>query len=150
MTKSSTLAVCQLFNPLLHGNSSNAMGHFLALHTYDDEFDDSPYGFLNSWTPKGFDEKNDMNDFIERSCGVMRTRLINNSQSNNCESFGNNIANIRELNKLPKVDIVKTIELDSGHLVAIKKTVWLAIFQRMLKKRYSNVKLHASKKQRVL
>lgn len=150
MSTSSTLAVCQLFNPLLHGNSSNANGHFLALHTYDDEFDDSPCGFLNSWIPTGFDERNYMNDFIEKSCEDMKTRLINNQQSNNCESFGNNIANIRELNKLPKVDIVKTIELDSGHLVAIKKTVWLAIFQRMLKKRYSNVKQHTSKKRRIL
>lgn len=47
------------------------------------------------------------------------------------------IANIREVSKIPRVDIVDTVELSSGHTVAIKKTIWLSVFQRMLKKRYS-------------
>lgn len=141
-----TLAVCQLFNPILHGvncNSSNAdaQGHFLALHTYDTEFDVSPIGFLNYWTPSSFDEKMNMNDIMKKYCDETSFRLMNTSDENYVNEI-NNISNLREMRNIPKVDIVKTVELDSGHTVAIKKTLWLSIFQRMLKKRYSKISTH--------
>lgn len=142
-----TLAVCQLYNPLLHGtdgsktSSTDAQGHFLALHTYDNEFDESPIGFLNYWTPSHntFDEKMGMNDTMKTYCDEASFRLMNTTNENYMDE-NNNISNLRELRNIPKVDIVETVDLNSGHMVAIKKTLWLSIFQRMLKKRYSNNK----------
>lgn len=136
-----TLAICQLFNPHLHGFSSNTHetsknseadvvgGHFIALHTCDDD-DETPYEFLNFWTQSStYDEQDSEKDAINE----MRSLLMYDNADNS------NIANIRELRTLPKVDIVDTVELNTGHLVAIKKTLWLSIFQRMLKKRYSSL-----------
>ena len=123
-----TLAVCQLYHPLLHGEDSSANGHHLALHTYDDECDESPYAFFDYWTSQGTPDEQSAQ---ESSLREMKDRL---RSDDTC------VANIRETNKLPCVDIVETAELDSGHTVAIKKTVWMSIFQRMLKNRYSKQK----------
>ena len=123
-----TLAVCQLYHPLLHGEDSSANGHHLALHTYDDEYDESPYAFFDYWTSQGTPDEQAAQ---ESSFRDMKEKL---RSDDTC------VANIRETNKLPCVDIVDTVELDSGHTVAIKKTVWMSVFQRMLKNRYSKRK----------
>ena len=131
----STLAICQLFHPVLHGgvNDDAAAGHFLALHTYDKDYDDSPYSFLDFWTEKGsqMDEDNE-----SAALKAMCDRLTQANVDAGTGPHGT-IANIRELRSIPRVDIVETIELASGHTVAIKKTLWLSVFQRMLKKRYA-------------
>lgn len=123
-----TLAVCQLFHPRIHGgeNSTEANGHFLTLHSYDGEHDDSPYAFLDYWTSPGTNEEQEA-----ELRAVRRMKDILSSDDNSAPNF-------REVNRIPYVDIVETVKLDSGHTVAIKKTLWLSIFQRMLKKRYSN------------
>lgn len=123
-----TLAVCQLYHPLIHGDDESANGHHLALHTYDDECDESPYAFFDYWTSQGTPDEQAAQ---EASFRDMKEKL---RSDDTC------VANIRETNKLPYVDIVETVELDSGHMVAIKKTVWMSIFQRMLKNRYSKQK----------
>ena len=131
-----TLAVCQYFNPILHGECDEAIGHYLALHTYDEEYDESPYGFLDFWTPSDYEDLIMLNQEVNNSCRSVINKLYNSHYNSNNNDI-NEITSIRELQKFPKVDIVETINLDSGHTVAIKKTVWLSIFQRMLKKRYS-------------
>ncbi len=123
-----TLAVCQLYHPLIHGDDESANGHHLALHTYDDECDESPYAFFDYWTSQGTPDEQAAQ---ESSFRDMKEKL---RSDDTC------VANVRETNKLPYVDIVETVELDSGHMVAIKKTVWMSIFQRMLKNRYSKQK----------
>lgn len=123
-----TLAVCQLYHPLIHGDDESANGHHLALHTYDDECDESPYAFFDYWTSQGTPDERAAQ---ETSLRNMKEKL---RSDDTC------VANIRETNKLPCVDIVDTVELESGHMVAIKKTVWLSVFQRMLKNRYSKQK----------
>ena len=123
-----TLAVCQLYHPLIYGDDESANGHHLALHTYDDECDESPYAFFDYWTSQGTPDEQAAQ---EASFCDMKEKL---RSDDTC------VANIRETNKLPYVDIVETVELDSGHMVAIKKTVWMSIFQRMLKNRYSKQK----------
>ena len=120
-----TLAVCQLYHPLLHGNDESVSGHHLALHTYDEEYDASPYAFFDYWTSQGTPDEQAAQ---EASFRDMKEKLRSDVTC---------VANIRETNKFPCVDIVDTVELDSGHMVAIKKTVWMSIFQRMLKNRYS-------------
>jgi hypothetical protein len=140
MTTQRTLAICQLFNPVIHGRSDECAkddpnGHYLALHTYDDEYDDSPYAFLDFWTqPSSHHEVNG-----ERDAFANIRKLLEEECEEQYDNDGTalTIAGIRELPNVPRVEIVDTIELDSGHLVAIKKTLWLSIFQRMLKKRYS-------------
>jgi hypothetical protein len=123
-----TLAVCQLYHPLIHGDDNSANGHHLALHTYDDECDESPYAFFDYWTSQGTPDERAAQ---ESSFRDMKEKLCSNDAC---------VANVRETSKLPCVDIVETVELDSGHMVAIKKTLWLSIFQRMLKNRYSEQK----------
>lgn len=123
-----TLAVCQLYHPLIHGDDNSANGHHLALHTYDDECDESPYAFFDYWTSQGTPDERAAQ---ESSFRDMKEKLCSNDAC---------VANVRETSKLPCVDIVETVELDSGHMVAIKKTLWLSIFQRMLKNRYSKQK----------
>jgi hypothetical protein len=98
------------------------------LHTYDDECDESPYAFFDYWTSQ---ETPDEQASQESSFRAMKEKLCTDDTC---------VANIRETAKLPRVDIVETVELDSGHMVAIKKTVWMSIFQRMLKNRYSKQK----------
>lgn len=143
VNNTNTLAICQLFHSRIHGdgNSGDVDGHFLALHTYDKEYDDSPYAFLDFWTTSGnMDEQNCERDAINR----MRQALLT------CDDMPGRtvVANVRELTKIPNVDIVETIELDSGHMVAIKKTVWLSIFQRMLKNRYAKSSCRSTKRAR--
>jgi len=125
-----TLAICQIYHPLLHGGNSSteANGHHLALHTYDDVYDNSPYDFFSYWTSQGTPDEQATQ---EASFRYMKELLFSDDTC---------VANIRETYKLPCVDIVDTVELDSGHMVAIKKTFWLSIFQRMLKNRYSKQK----------
>lgn len=122
-----TLAVCQLFHPRIHGgdDSTEANGHFLTLHSYDREHDDSPYAFLDYWTSPGTNE--------EQEAELRAVRMMKDMLGSEEDS----VSNFREVNRIPYVDIVETVELGSGHTVAIKKTLWLSIFQRMLKKRYS-------------
>jgi hypothetical protein len=98
------------------------------LHTYDDECDESPYAFFDYWTSQGTPDERAAQ---ESSFRDMKEKLCSNDAC---------VANVRETSKLPCVDIVETVELDSGHMVAIKKTLWLSIFQRMLKNRYSEQK----------
>lgn len=145
-----TLAICQIFNPLLHGespegtdNCESPVGHHLALHTYDDEYDDSPYAFLNYWSQTASADEQAAEDGAVRH---MREVLSQEYEGNITAS----IAGIHELRNIPKVDIVDTLELSSGHLVAIKKTMWLSIFQRMLKKRYASKNAESRKRQKLV
>ena len=158
MTK--TLAVCQYFNPVLHGEheSYEANGHYLALHIYDKEYDGSPYNFLDFWTPSDYEERILLNQNTDNACRSMINKLNYFSNTDNTDTddtntddtntddtntddyyYENNITSIRELQNFPKVDIVDIITLNSGHNVAIKKTFWLSIFQRMLKNRYNKL-----------
>lgn len=133
-----TLAICQLFHPRIHGDDDTANGHFLALHTYDNEYDDSPYAFMDFWTTNRTVDEYD----TERNAkNNMQSILLNDDM--------NAVANIRELRKMPSVDIVETVVLDSGHMVAIKKTMWLSIFQRMLKNRYAKSTHRTNKRARL-
>ena len=138
-----TLAVCQYFNPILHGECDEAIGHYLALHTYDEEYDESPYGFLDFWTPSDYEERILLNQNTDNACRSMINKLnyFSNTDNTNTDDYyyENNITSIRELQNFPKVDIVDIITLNSGHNVAIKKTFWLSIFQRMLKNRYNKL-----------
>lgn len=131
-----TLAICQLFNPVLHGEGKEADGHYLALHTCDEALDETPADFLDFWSPSTFTERLSLNEQMTNVCRKMINRLRDTDEVDTYDN--SHVSNIRELQRFPKVDIVDTIILDSGHMVAIKKTVWLSIFQRMLKKRYSN------------
>jgi hypothetical protein len=147
MPNTNTLAICQLFNPVLHGDcdydqKQNPNGHYLAIYSYDEEFDETPSDFLGFWNPCNLEEKLLLNQSIDDERRNMMNKLCQTSNHNN-------IANLKELNnvRFPKVDIVNLITLNSGHTIAIKKTFWLSIFQRLLKKRYSTNRL--LKKQRV-
>lgn len=154
MTK--TLAVCQYFNPILHGeceakNSNSPYGHYLALHIYDKNYDGSPYNFLDFWTPCDYEERILLNQQTDNACRTIINKLSNHSNDANDVHYNdyyydNNITSIRELQNFPKVDIVEIITLNSGHSVAIKKTAWLSIFQRMLKNRYNKNKTNNNDK----
>lgn len=154
MTK--TLAVCQYFNPVLHGeceanNSNSPYGHYLALHIYDKNYDGSPYNFLDFWTPCDYEERILLNQQTDNACRTIINKLSNHSNDANDANYNdyyydNNITSIRELQNFPKVDIVEIITLNSGHSVAIKKTAWLSIFQRMLKNRYNKNKTNNNDK----
>ena len=157
MTK--TLAVCQYFNPVLHGeceaNEPNSpYGHYLALHIYDKNYDGSPYNFLDFWTPCDYEERILLNQQTDNACRTIINKLSNHSNHSNDANdvnyndyyYDNNITSIRELQNFPKVDIVEIITLNSGHSVAIKKTAWLSIFQRMLKNRYNKNKTNKTNK----
>lgn len=152
------LAVCQLYNPVLHGiaiaynNPEPIYGHYLALDVFSptSAYNETPYGFIEQWNELHRDVQMDntiasMKDRLYKYLNniytpetVSDTSKIYANMFDNDYTTSASIINIKEMCKLPKVDIVETLEIDGGYTVAIKKTFWLCIFQRMLKKRYRN------------
>jgi hypothetical protein len=117
------LAFCELHHPALHGISTtdkSIQGNYLVSYLFDlDEFynDETSviielaktnyqYNYLNN---ANYMEKNP-HDIIKNYWNIINKTIHNFS-----------------------LDIVETKQLESGELVAIKKTFWLKIFQRKWK-----------------
>lgn len=105
----------------------NPNGQFLALYVYDHRDEESPLDFLSLWNPVSVQERIEFDNYVRSYQHYCYDKL----------EFDDDIPNLRELPKFPKVELVEVTELKSGHLVAVKKTFWLSVFQRMLKKRYN-------------
>lgn len=118
-----TLAVCQVYDKGLHGVDEEACGHHLAIFAC--EKDETPLGFLEFWQPGDFLGKWEVNNFVKQAQSQMENRIQLSENPYICQ---------KEIARFPRVDIVEKYELSSGHIVAIRKTIWLSILQRKWRK----------------
>jgi len=122
-----TLAVCQVYDKGLHGYDSEPIGHHLSLYTC--EKDEDPLEFLEVWQPGRLSLNMELDEFINMAKISMSKRI------NQCD---NPLVCSKEIQRFPKVDIIQQVELQSGHFVALKKTYWLSLFQRIWRNRLKN------------
>jgi len=103
------IALCELFNSKIHGyESSQVLTHYLVIKRYK---------FLNI-------------EYIKNDAYMNCYKYLNVNLQH--EIFPN-YRNILISKKFLKPQIVKCIDLDSGHRIAIIKTIWIKIIQRTWK-----------------
>lgn len=119
------LAVAELYHPYFHGDDNN----------WNDDFRHLLFtSFLHCFTI----EKNEMfDDDINPNDTTGPWSLSRERQWPDIEHPY--IRNYIEIARPFKVDIVETIEWETGHMICIPKTFWLKIFQRKFKKYYKNL-----------
>ena len=125
-----SLGICEIYTPEIHGHSQSSisnqmLGHYIVANKLNiDEFYDYSYldiiytnrwGWRNAIT-NGYINKNFVHPVIANFKGMVRK-----------EDF-------------IKVDIIQSINLAGGEIIGIIKTMWLRIFQKIYKKRYSQRK----------
>ena len=115
------LAICELYNPRIHGQSDNMSSQYLI---YDIISKDSFYS--NEYISSINLLKNAYYDYIFYQGTQRYTGLVIRNYHNII-----NDANYITLN------IVKYYELSSGHCVACIKTFWLKLLQRKWKRYYA-------------
>ena len=124
MPESRNLAVCEIFNPDIHGitelSSKNITTQFL-VHTkiLPKEFYNNSYKNIIKVVKKGY-------YYYRWAEGPMHPII-------------KNYEHLLRRNEFPSLEIVIIKELDGMEQVAILKTIWLRIFQRVCKN-YLNMK----------
>jgi hypothetical protein len=120
------ITLCELYNNRLHGyDNSYVKYHYLVQIRYKS---------LNLL---------DINYKIQ-----YMTYNYNNliDQQNHSHNIFRNYQNIIKSNKYIKPEISECIYLDTGHCVAIKKTIWIKLIQRTWKKIFKNRELILKKR----
>jgi hypothetical protein len=113
------IVLCELFNPNIHGESSEeptVYYHYLTINRYKK---------LNSYI------MNDIAEFIN-----LEYQYLLNQSSN---VFPNYVNIIRRDNYI-KPEIAECFYLSSGHCISILKTIWIKLIQRTWKKIYKQRK----------
>ncbi len=105
------LILCELYNTRLHGtvNITNIYNYYLVM-----------------WKYKTFNI-----ECINEDCEL--TRNVYLEMANQTHSIYRNYENIVKNEKYIQPEIAECIVLESGHTVAVKKTIWLKLIQRCWK-----------------
>jgi hypothetical protein len=107
------LILCELYNTRLHGsiNITNIYNYYLVM-----------------WKYKTFNI-----EYINDDCESVRNEYLYLDMSNQTHSIYRNYENIVKSEKYIQPEIAECIVLESGHSVAVKKTIWLRLIQRCWK-----------------
>jgi hypothetical protein len=119
------IAICEIFNPLIHGkdeNSSNGIeNHFLVAETFElDEFYNNSYQDTITGLKADYKRISKNNSKI---CKNKHPRIRNYNK-------------IIEKNNFIKLDIIYKEELSGNETVGYIKTFWIKLIQRRWKKIY--------------
>jgi hypothetical protein len=107
------LILCELYNTRLHGsiNITNIYNYYLVMWKY----------------------KTINIELINEDCELAHNEYLYLDMSNQTHSIYRNYENIVKSEKYIQPEIAECIVLESGHTVAIKKTIWLRLIQRCWK-----------------
>lgn len=124
-----TLAVCQSFDPGLHGYGPDMpSGRFLVIDAVDCHGGQTPLVFLDSWV--NLTPFSPTQQFVERATQDMRSRV------HSCEEP---VIAWRQIRDFPIVDIVSLEESSNGYVTGVKKTFWLSVFKRLWRRKRQTV-----------
>jgi len=114
------LILCELYNTRLHGdlhiNTTNIYNYYLVLWKY----------------------KTRNMELINNDCESAHNNYL--GMTNQTHSIFKNYQNIVRSEKYIQPEIAECIVLESGHCVAVKKTIWLRLIQRCWKNTFNKRK----------
>lgn len=131
------LGLCELHCWKLHGGDK-MLGHYLLISTYKDLHTRASYD-TDDEESDDTDEEEDDEDIHKN---IFEAAEYNNEHyagelANTRHIFIRNYAKIIQAPNYIKPEIVEVIILETGETIAILKTFWLRIFQRMWRRKFA-------------
>ena len=128
------VVLCELYNPYLHGFSDykKMFGQYIIICSNNTDLDETDSEMGSDTSDEEEEEEDQFNETLN-AYKIMYAELSDLYRKN---KYIRNYANIISRDNYIRPEIAERIVLPSGHIVAILKTFYIRIIQRVWKKVY--------------